>query len=207
MRIHAYILAPQCAFHDHQFYLRIFRQFNQISRPYYTNTQPATPNLIACLYTFSSIYIHILHVMHIYTCKYSTSTATHQYQLCWIYLPYCTNKRFALSLLLAVCYENGNVSRVPLNSSPSIFPTAQKYTIMLFTLSLARTSVWIWALMCFKRIILHPCHSDAIGFAIWRCIGTHCVAWVCTIRFFFLLSFVLFVAIIAENSSNVTAYS
>lgn len=71
----------------------------------YKYTQPATPNLIACLYTFSSIYIHILHVMHIYTCKYSTSTATHQYQLCWIYLPYCTNKRFALSLAGCVLWK------------------------------------------------------------------------------------------------------
>lgn len=34
------------------------------------------------LYIFEYLYIHILHVMHIYTCKYSTSTATHQYQLC-----------------------------------------------------------------------------------------------------------------------------
>lgn len=34
-----------------------------------------------------------------------------------------------------------------------------------------------------KRIIFHPCHSDAIGADIC-CMCTYCVAWVCTIRFF-----------------------
>lgn len=90
-----HLRGPQCAFHDHHFYsISLLCQF--VIRPY---VQIPSPNPIAMLYSRTIDYLYIY--VYIYTHRHTNLAM-------W---------------LLTHCYENGNVSRVPLNSSPSIFPT------------------------------------------------------------------------------------
>lgn len=159
-----HLRGPQCAFHDHHFYsISLLCQF--VIRPY---VQIPSPNPIAMLYSRTIDYLYIY--VYIYTHRHTNLAM-------W---------------LLTHCYENGNVSRVPLNSSPSIFPTHNGFFMHTHTnqtdshttlvLSVSRSHVrGLSTLMCSKRIIFHPCHSDAIGVDTCFVCHTHCVvACVCT---------------------------